>query len=88
VELVDRPFFYPGLTIQGRSGGPAVDTGCELAAGGHVYIDRLEAHEIARHFGFAAPDEVSRLRGRLEEAVARVNELEAQLRRIGNVAAV
>jgi hypothetical protein len=84
MELIARPVFFPEVTIQGRTEGPVVDTRCEHP-GGRIYIDRLEASEIAHHFGFAVPDEVARLRTQLEQARGRVAELEAKLQRLGQL---
>jgi hypothetical protein len=49
---VDQPLLYPASTLLGNTGGPVVDTGIDMLGGGRVYIDRVEAGEIARHFGF------------------------------------
>lgn len=80
--LVDQPVIYPAVTLQGRAAGPVVDTGCELLAGGRVYIDRTEGGEIARLFGFATPDQV-------RQYTERIAVLEEQLdAALGQVATV
>jgi hypothetical protein len=76
--LAERPALFPGATVLGNTAGPVVDCG-ELPAGGRVYIDRLEAGEIARHFGFAKPEEVEKLRQLVATRDERIAELELKL---------
>lgn len=77
-RLAERPALFPGATVLGNTGGPVVDCG-ELPAGGRIYIDRTEAGEIARHFGFAKPEEVERLGRLIAERDAAIAELERRL---------
>lgn len=71
-QVVDQPHFYPSTTLLGNAGGPVVDTGIDMPVGGRVYVDQVEASEIARHFGFETPESARR-------RDARILELEEQL---------
>lgn len=86
MELIDRPLFFPEVTIQGRTVGPVVDTGCDHP-GGRIYLDRLEAVQIAQLFGFADPDQVRRWQAQLEQLKAENAELWARLHRVGEAVA-
>lgn len=77
--LVDRPVIFPAHTLLGNQAGPVVDTGCEIQAGGRVYIDRTEAGEIARHFGFETPEQGARRDQRIEQLEAEVADYQARL---------
>ena len=70
-QLIDRPVHMPGRTFCLQdTRGPVVDTGVDL--NGWVYINRIEALEIGRLFGF--------VEGEVHEAtLARILELETEL---------
>lgn len=75
-QLVDLPRLFPAATVLGNTAGPVVDCG-ELPAGGRVYIGRVEAGEIAWHFGFETPEAAQRRDTRiadLEQQLATANE--------------
>lgn len=80
--LVDRPVIFPAQTLLGNSGGPVVDTGCELLSGGRVYIDRVEASEIARHFGFETPESAASRTRRIEELEQQLDQALGAIARI------
>lgn len=84
-SLVDQPVIFPAHTLLGNAGGPVVDTGCELVSGGRVYIDRTEAVEIARHFGFETPEQAARRSQRIEQLEAEVADYRDRLTRLHNI---
>jgi hypothetical protein len=83
--LTERPHLYPAVTLLGNAQGPVVDTGIDILTGGRVYIDRVEAGEIARLFDFETPEAAQRRTQRiaaLEEEVADYKRRLARLRDI------
>jgi hypothetical protein len=83
--LTEQPALFPATTLLGNTGGPVVDTGIDLPAGGRVYIDRVEAGEICQHFGFESPEAARRRTERiaaLEEQVAGYEQRLQQLREL------
>lgn len=70
--LTDRPHIFPGRTLLGDTRGPVVDTGVEMDLGGRVYLNRQEAWEVARLFGFVEAETH-------EAAVARAALAEVEL---------
>lgn len=70
-RLVDRPTLMPAKTLIGSTVGPVVDTEVILKGGGRVYISRIEAGEIGRHFGMLTPEAAA-------EKDARIAMLEAE----------
>lgn len=86
--LTERPVMYPMTTLLGNAAGPVVDTGIDMLVGGRVYIDRVEAGEIARHFGFETPEAAKRRDERIAELEQRVADANERLENVrGMVAA-
>lgn len=85
--LADRPSFFPHTTLLGSSGGPVVDTRIDMPVGGRVYIDEIEANEIARHFGFLNPAAAARLQARVGELERELAAAKTKLRRAGELVA-
>lgn len=84
--LADRPAMFPGRCLLGDTRGPCVDTGVEMELGGHVYLNRNEAWEVGRHFGFVEGEthagvvaERDGLRAKLDQERARSAELTKSL---------
>lgn len=76
MHITDVPHIFPAATLHGRTAGPVVDTGCDLPAGGRVYIDLTEATEIARLFGFVPATLETETRARLDATIASKNVAE------------
>lgn len=86
-QLVDQPHLFPGRSLLGNT-GPCVDTAVEIPVGGRVYVDRVEAGEIARLFGFLTPEAASQLKAQLAAAEGRAGEAERRLAAVRDQVAV
>ena len=77
--LADRPYLFPGRCLLGETRGPCVDTGVEMELGGHVYLNRVEAWEAGRLFGFVEGETYAQACKERDDAFETLVVLEAEL---------
>lgn len=77
--LADRPAMFPGRCLLGDTRGPCVDTGVEMELGGHVYLNRNEAWEVGRHFGFVEGETHSTVMAERDQAHADLDVAREQI---------
>lgn len=81
-RLVDRPTLMPAQTLIGSTVGPVVDTEVILRNGGRVYISRIEAGEIGRHFGMLTVEAAAQKDERIRVLEEQLADAKASLERV------
>lgn len=81
-RLVAQPTIFPQRSLTGSTVGPMVDTEVVLNKGGRVYVSKLEAGEIGRHFGMLSTEAATQKDARIATLEAELADARAALGRI------